>query len=128
MQTAAGTLPGQRLGGRGQRVGTNFRVSDEHATGDETFPAASHNPTAGEFLVVWSEHRLEGISNIDIKGQRVTPDGRRKGSNFAVSRRYGSGPAGLKGQQDLVAAPLANRYLVVWSDNRHWEPRGTDIF
>jgi hypothetical protein len=98
-------------------------VSDENATGNETFPAIARSATADGYVAVWSEHAFEGVANIDINGQRVTPQGRRSGSNFTISRSYETGLWGMKGQQNLVSNPLTNHYLVVWSDNRDFDTR-----
>jgi hypothetical protein len=117
---------GQRLDGDGSAIGGDFRISDIGIEG----PAAdffqvqsldvAYNPTAGEYLVVWSsEEDLPSMSDgeLEIFGQRITAaTGAEVGSNdFRISDVGTNNSSGWAAELPQVAYnPVANEYLVVF--------------
>ena len=117
---------GQRLDGDGSAIGGDFRISDIGIEG----PAANffqvmsldvaYNPTAGEYLVVWSsEEDLPTMSDgeLEIFGQRLTAaTGAEVGSNdFRISDVGTNNSSAWAAELPQVAYnPVANEYLVVF--------------
>lgn len=117
---------GQRVSAAGLEVGSNdFHLSDMGPDGSVLFgvteTAVAYNPTANEYLVVWSGDDdilplVDGES--EIFGQRVAgPTGAAVGDNdFRISDMGpdGSGSYDAK-SPDVAFNTTANEYLVVWS-------------
>lgn len=116
---------GQRLAADGRRIGSNFRISGPGATADERHPAVAWNRTSNRYLVVWSDGRNDGTSGTDIYGQILGPAGGTVGSNFRIS---GPGAEADEGSPAVAWNAKANRYLVVWVDERSAADHGTDIY
>jgi len=89
-------------------------------SGGEYFPKAAAN--GADFLVVWEDHRNEGVGVVDIFGGRITGAGSvldRGGFQIGVGSGNRFTPA--------VASGLAD-YLVVWQDARNLADSGMDIY
>lgn len=116
---------GQLVSSDGAMVGWNFRICGPQAIGDDWTPAVEYNPTAGEYLVVWSDGRDWGTRGTDVYGQRVAADGTLLGANFRIS---GPQATSNEGSPALVYNPALDHYLVVWTDRRSFALRGMDIY
>jgi hypothetical protein len=107
---------GQRLSAAGTAKGGNFRISGGGAVGDDLSPAAAYNPNSKQYLVVWEDWRNASLQGPDIYGQRLSPTGGAKGTNF----RIGDSPGASDEAWPAVAHnPTANQYLVAWMDARN---------
>ncbi|MBN2113194.1 MAG: hypothetical protein JW785_03605 [Acidimicrobiia bacterium] len=107
---------GRRVSATGTLIGGEFRISDPGAVGDDCSPAVAHNPNSKEYLVVWEDWRNEGLQGPDVYGQRLSPTGGAKGTNF----RIGDSPGASDEVWPAVAHnPTANQYLVAWMDARN---------
>lgn len=76
-------------------------------------PGIAQAPSSGQFLVTWSDNRLEQVSARDIYGQRLRADANLLGENFAL--------ATANGDQDdpvVAASQSPDIYLVAWTDER----------
>ena len=112
---------GQRLGTAGNRMGSDFRISQ--STANEYSPALAYRPHGvGEYLVVWT--RDTAARGKDIWGRRIRADGTRPWRQFRIS-----GPGATSDEYEPAVAynPAAYQYLVVWADGRS-AARGTDIW
>jgi hypothetical protein len=92
-RTVAGTV-----GGRGvlerppvTELGSEFQVNTYTADAFTTLPQLCHD-TAGNFVVVWDNHYLDG-SGEGVFAQRYDSAGRRRGTEFQVNTRPSSYPA-----------------------------------
>lgn len=116
---------GQRLSATGARVGSEIRISGGGAVGDDLWPAVAWNAAAGQYLVVWEDHRAPSTRGPDVYGQRVSDDGVLVGGNLRIGRARG---AVYEHHPAVVAGATANQYLVVWVDERRVSTRGADIY
>lgn len=108
-------FPGLSLG---QVIGDEITISNNPDypqkvdKSEVTAPCLAYDPTGDRFLVVWTEWRK---SSIYLWGRFVGADGVPQGEPFAICTREGS--------QAMHPQPVYdaknNRFLVVWSDNRH---------
>ena len=110
----------QRLSAAGAEVGANdLQISDMGPSSqsyDARNPRVAANPTANEYLVVWSGDNNIGPP-VDNFGQRLTAAGAQTGTNdFRISAQA-AGPNLGSGIYDPSVAhdPGANEYLVAWS-------------
>lgn len=124
-QVSTSEVYGQRLAADGTELGTDFRISDAGPEGAMFFrvfaPVVVHNPTANEYLVVWSGDDGETVDALDreIRGQRLdATTGSEVGPNdFRISDL---GPDGnsqfFYGARNPSVAynPVTDEYLVVW--------------
>jgi hypothetical protein len=99
---------GQRYSGDGLPVGEPIAICTDAE--EQTSPAVAYNSTAGEYMVVWSDH-WTGM-NYEIAGQRVAADGTLVGTGFNVLPIM----IGDRHKPDVLYDPNANHYLVVWND------------
>jgi hypothetical protein len=105
-----------------QFYGSRATVSSEPS--DQTSPRASYEPVQQRYFVVWEDARSQeaSLSNIDIFGQFVDPQGQLSGSNFPVTV--------AKGNQEQPTLSFgdfdARRFLIVWKDGR--TPGAADIY
>jgi hypothetical protein len=83
------------------------------------------NDASRQYLVVWEDERSEPTRGTDIYGQRVSAAGARIGPDFQVS-----GPGAIADEKDPALAwdDTANRYFVVYEDERNASTRSTDIY
>ena len=92
------------------------QISVSNTQGDQTAPRVSLEPMNDRFLVVWEDARNQSanISNMDIYGQFVDPQGNLSGSNFAVTVAQGNqlAPAVAFGDSDY------SKFFIVWKDGR----------
>jgi hypothetical protein len=116
---------GQRLDGTtGAQIGPNdFRISDMGPDGNTNFgafvPDVAYNPTADQYLVVWSGDDNGGrlVDNeFEIFGQLLSAQGGHVGVNdFSISVMGPDGDANFDAFNPAVAiVPSALEYLVVW--------------
>lgn len=95
---------GQRFGGAGQRVGTEFRVNTETGQNEQR-PDVSIG-ASGEFLVVWESERFGGSV---VHAQAFADSGAPLGTEFVVQsnfQNFNVAPA--------VASGAAGSFVVVW--------------
>ena len=111
---------GQRINAStGERVGQNdFLVSDQDFNSelDAGRPAVAHNPTTGEYFVVWeADDTVDG--EFEIWGQRLTASGDPVGANdFRISDMGpDTSPAFAAVTPTVAHNPANNEYLVAWS-------------
>jgi hypothetical protein len=115
---------GQRLSAAGAPLGTNdFRISAAGPDGNSSYsailPAAAHNSSANEYLVVWHADTNAGElvnDEFEIYGQRLNAAGTATGADdFRLSQMGADGNAAdygiLPGAAYLAAT---DEYLVVW--------------
>jgi hypothetical protein len=100
-------------------VGSDFRISnasDIAANRDSLTSAVAYNPTANEYLVVWSGDGLVLTDNeLEIFGQRVSADGTAIGADFRISTVGTDGDPDRNGAGPAVAYNASlDEYLVVW--------------
>ncbi len=91
-------------------VGEDFLVTD--AANHQSAPALAFNPEDNEFLLAYRDARVNSLADIYI--QRVRSDGRLLGNAVAVTS---DDP--IQDHARVAYLPAADRYLVVWTDNRH---------
>lgn len=104
-------IVGRRLGGAGSLVGSAIVVSA--SAGLEQYqPRVAYDPTAGEYLVVWYEHR--GATGFDVMGRRLGADGSPAGGDLVVS----ASPSLEQYQPRLTFNAAWNEYFVVWYEYR----------
>ncbi len=87
---------------------------------DQQYPDVTYNSTAGEYLVVWQDHRH---GDWDIYGRRISDDCTQPDNDFPVSR--------VPSRQWYPAVAynsIANQYLTVWWDSRNSQTTGEDIY
>ncbi len=118
--TTGEDIYGQLISSSGSLIGGNIAIST--ATGNQQRPGVAYNSTLDQFLVVWGDDRTPADGS-DIYGQIVLSSGVLSGANFAIST--------AKNIQDRARAaydPVAEQYLVVWSDDRNATTTGYDIY
>ena len=122
----AGLTDGGGFGIQGARVGVDGKILDTSSlpicssAGGCFFPKAAAIGT--NFLVVWEDHREEGVGFVDIYGEIVPDEGDvTKLNNFPIC----SGLADCFAP--TVAASLKD-YLVLWQDTRNLGETGQDIY
>lgn len=104
---------------------TNYgdQIAISAGTGDQTAPAVAFDNVNQRFLVVWEDARNQSanISNIDIYGQFIDPQGNLSGGNTIVTVAEGNqlAPALAFGDVDF------RDFMVVWKDGRN--PADADI-
>jgi len=106
---------GQILNKYGWLVGSNFRLSGAHATGEEYYPAVGADPGGAGFLVAWRDGRVSGGSAIFT--QRVKATGKMPGGNVRASGSDAAWPS----QPDVASGAAGTGYIVVWHDTRPGE-------
>jgi len=110
---------GQRLGGTGDEVGGDFRISNTGTDGDPerdaSEPAITYNPTTNQYLVVWSGDGLAADEEFEIFAQPLSADGAEIGADLRVSNAGTDGdPEREAFSPALASNPTANEYLVSW--------------
>lgn len=94
--------------------GVGFKISN--AQGDQTWPIVSFDNVNQRFMVVWEDARNQSanISNMDIYGQFVDPQGNLSGGNFPVTVASGNqiAPSLAFGDVDY------RKFFIVWKDGR----------
>jgi hypothetical protein len=114
---------GQLLDADGEEIGANdFRISDMGGTGDPDFtahsPSVASNPSADEYLVVWSGSDDTGgliEDEYEIFGQRLDGLGGEVGPNdFRISDMAGTGILLYARVPDVAWSPDREEYLVAW--------------
>lgn len=92
--------------------------------GDQTWPVVTFDNVNQRFMVAWEDARNQSanISNMDIYGQFVDPQGNLSGNNFPVTVSSGNqiAPALAFGDVDY------RKFFVVWKDGR--EPSDANIY
>jgi len=104
---AGSDLRAQRFQADGTLLGDPISVTV--AVGDQLQPSVVFNPTADEYLAVWSDYRAD--TDGDIYAQRITAAGVLTGSAIAIAAT-----TGLEAEPSVACNPADNLYLVVWSD------------
>jgi hypothetical protein len=123
--TRGSDIYGRRVDADGARLGGDFRISGPKATWDDFNPVVAWNRTANEYLLVWTDTRNASTRGADIYGRRVRASGARIGGDFRIS-----GPNAIFDDMSAAVAwnRTANEYLVVWTDQRDFHTRGSDIY
>ena len=102
--------------------GTPISVST--VVGDQSSPAAAFDNVNQRFLVIWEDARNQSanISNIDIYGQFVDPQGNLSGGNTPVTVASGNqlAPSVAFGDVDF------RQFFAVWKDGR--DAGNSDLF
>lgn len=91
-------------------------INISNAIGDQSSPAASFDPVNSRFFVGWEDARNQSanLSNIDIYGQFVDPQGNLSGGNTIIT----------VGSSNQLAPAVAfgdvyfRKFMVVWTDGR----------
>ncbi|MEM1120215.1 MAG: T9SS type A sorting domain-containing protein [Bacteroidota bacterium] len=115
-------IHGQLMTANGIRADSSFQISNQGASGNNSFDAfgaaVTYNSQDNEYLVVW-----EGDSNVgqlvdnegEIYGQLLSADGDEIGSDFRISEMGNDGDANRDAQRaDVAYNAVDNNYLVVW--------------
>jgi hypothetical protein len=94
------------------------------ATSGQWMPALAYNATRQEFLVAWKDHRYLAVDFDTVQARRVnaetgSPIGTVILVNSSAARGLYLGPSVSFG---------ADRYLVVWQDERDLATRGVDVY
>lgn len=89
-------------------------INVSNATGDQASPSAAYDTVNQRHLVVWEDARNQSanISNIDIYGQFIDPQGNLSGGNVPVSVDAGNqlSPALAFGDVNF------RQFLIIWKD------------
>ncbi|MDP2166799.1 MAG: putative Ig domain-containing protein [Thermodesulfovibrionales bacterium] len=105
-----------------QPYGSQIVVSKEQY--DQTAPKAAYDSVNQRYLVVWEDARNTevNVSNMDIFGQFIDPQGQLSGGNFTVTVNSSNqiAPAVAFGDNDV------RRFLIAWKDGR--QDQNADIF
>jgi hypothetical protein len=102
--------------------GTQITVSQ--GVGDRTAPAAAFDTVNQRFLVTWEDARNQSasISNMDIYGQFIDPQGNLSGGNTIITTAVGNQLAPA-----VAFGDFAFRYFFVfWKDGR--DPSNANLF
>lgn len=105
---------GQILAADGTLLGSAFVICNYSR--NQQSPAVAFNPTADQYLVVWTDFRYS-LSESDLFGQIVDKMGALVGGNFEVNSD--------SGDQDYPAVTYNSHrdtYLVVWEDWMYPDP------
>jgi hypothetical protein len=91
-------------------------VNISSGVGARTSPAVSFDNVNQRFLVVWEDARNSSanISNMDIYGQFIDPQGQLSGGNTIITVSNGNQIA----PAIVFGGPLFRQFLVVWKDGR----------
>jgi hypothetical protein len=110
----------QRYGPSGSALGSNFEVTSDPPSAEQSWPKVAMSAT-GSFVVVWEDDR---DGNEDIYAQRYDGSGAAQGSNFKVNSPSASGDQ----KRPDVAMDYAGNFVVVWQDDRDHSTWGTDVY
>ena len=117
---------GLRISATGAPIGSDFQISGPTALLTiYDWPALAYNSATNQFLVVWADLRSNSTHGHDVYGRRVSASGTTVGSDFLIS-----GPNADEDDDSPAVAysPVANQFLVVWSDRRDLYTRNSDIY
>lgn len=91
-------------------------ISISNAIGDQSSPAASFDSVNSRFLVTWEDARNQSanLSNIDVYGQFVDPQGNLSGGNTIIT----VAPSNQLAPAVAFGDVYFRKFLVVWSDGR----------
>ena len=117
-------------------LGEDFRISFMGADGDTNYeagePSVAYNPSANEYLVVWSgDDNAAPLVNdeSEILAQRVSASGALLGGRIRVSDMGPDGDANYEAFSPQVAYNPANdQYLVTWFGDDNNAPLVDDEF
>ncbi|HBG08263.1 MAG: hypothetical protein A2075_06800 [Geobacteraceae bacterium GWC2_58_44] len=92
------------------------RVNISTAIGDQSSPAAAFDNVNQRFLVGWEDARNQSanISNIDIYGQFIDPQGQLSGGNTIIT----VSPSNQLAPAIAFGDVFFRKFLVVWKDGR----------
>jgi hypothetical protein len=113
----------QRVTAAGALLGGPLRVGGSAANISEFDPVVVANDVAGEYLVVWEDHRNEETRNADIYARRVSANGVPQGADTRIT-----GQGGILFDGQAAAAWSGTDYLVAWLDFRAEPKRGGDTW
>ncbi len=115
---------GRLVPGAGVPTAADFRISGDAAVKHEGYPDVAFNAAADGYLVVWRDDRsyVSG-RGLEIYGRRVSAAGAPLGTGDTRL----SDSTGGENMPAVAADPVADRYLVVWDDDRS-AARGRDIY
>jgi hypothetical protein len=121
----AGAAGAGARGLAGKALGSEVRLSSNAAS--QVNPAVAWNQTAGQYLVVWEDHRNAGTWGFDIYGRRLNANGGAVGADFRIT---GGTADASERMPAVVWNAAANEYLVVWEDwrNSTGPGSGADIY
>jgi hypothetical protein len=117
---------GLRISATGAPIGGDFQISGPGAVITiYDSPALAYNSVTNQFLVVWADLRSDSTRGHDVYGRRVSASGATVGGDFLIS-----GPGADEDDDGPAVAysPVANQFLVVWSDRRDLYTRNSDIY
>jgi hypothetical protein len=109
----------------GKRLGPDFRISGNRATGSEGHPAVTWNATENEYFVVWQDTRRYATLGWEIFGRRLGGAATPLGGD---RRLTGAGSTDDDVTPAVAWSPATNRYVVVWESARDAPSRGTDVY
>jgi len=91
-------------------------ISISNAIGDQSSPATSFDSVNSRFLVTWEDARNQSanLSNIDVYGQFVDPQGNLSGGNTIIT----VAPSNQLAPAVAFGDVYFRKFLVVWSDGR----------
>jgi len=127
LATRSWDIYGKRVSAVGKPIGRDFRISGPKATSQSSHPQVAFRPSftlgCSEYFIVWYDTRND---QGDVYGRRVSAAGTTLGGDFHVSRDHEWGAW----QPDVAYSQAADRFLVVWADNRNpdWWGTGLDIY
>ena len=117
----ASVLTASGLAGAYEPVGSDLRISNAGTDGDTDpnvgSPAVAFNPSANEYLVVWTSDGPPSTSlENEVFGQRMSATGAELGSDFRISNTGPDGDNDPRRQPPRGRLqPTANEYLVTWN-------------
>ncbi len=113
---------GQRVSAGGASIGSDFRISNaaDVAASREAFdPAVAYDPTAGEYLVVWTADELATDEEFEVFGQRISSAGAAVGADFRISN-VGTDADANRGafEPSVTYNSASDQYLVTWQGDQ----------
>jgi hypothetical protein len=99
----------------GSRITLSRDSTGVLAPGDQTSPKVAYDPVNQRYLAAWEDGRSGiSISNMDIFGQFIDPQGMHSGSNFPITVAPGNQQAPSLSFGDVDS----RRFLITWKDGR----------
>ena len=118
-ENSTGGLTGQRVSAAGTPASVPFIVSQQSL--GEHNPAIVYNPTAKEFVVAYDAADLS--SNTYVLAQRLSRTGNLLGLPIQISTSLAK-----QSRPTIAFDSIANRYAVVWQDERNAAQTGPNAY
>jgi hypothetical protein len=112
---------GQFVTAAGSLDGSNFVICDDADL--QSSPSVAYDSTNEKYLIVWYDMRNNNDTASDIYGQLVKAESGLDGNNFVISN-----DSATQYDPSVAYDNARQKYLVVWADNRNFDPLYSDIY